>query len=45
LCSSRGTEQLKLREFAEQPVDDIKVGGGAVGTGQAAHHRQSANHY
>jgi len=27
----RGSQDLKLRHLAEQPVDDIEISGGAIG--------------
>jgi hypothetical protein len=35
LRTSRSAENLKLGHFAEQPADDIDIGGGTVGTGEA----------
>lgn len=44
LRSPRGAEHLKLRHLAEQPVDDVEIGGSAEGIGEAAHHGQPADH-
>jgi hypothetical protein len=45
LRPSCGAEYLKLARSAEHAVDDIEIGGGSVGIGEAAHHGQPADHH